>query len=425
MNITRFVFALSTASLAIACQGQPAKGTGNKEPGKPLEAQPPNAPEQKPAFAGQTRAPYQTANVAFDTQVVAKGLEHPWAVAFLPDGAFLVTERPGRLRLVEASGEMSGPIAGVPAVDARDQGGLLDVVLDPAFDKNRTIYFTFAERDGDKNGTALAKATLVREGEGSSPRLDDVTVIWRQTPKLDSTKHFGSRIVFDKTGALLVALGERSIDLGREYVQKLDSTLGKVIRLMPDGSIPKDNPFVGKDGVLPEVYSYGHRNIQAAALHPETGALWVVDHGARGGDEVNVVAPGKNYGWPDVSYGIEYKGDKIRDGITQKAGTEQPIYYWDPVIAPSGMAFYTGTKFPAWRGSVFVGALAGKHVARLALDGTRIVGEERLLADRARIRDVRMGPDGNIYALTDAENGELLRLLPAGDKAPQVGAAKP
>jgi glucose/arabinose dehydrogenase len=221
MNITRLVFALSTASLAIACQGQPAKGTGSKEADKPLEAQPPNAPEQQPAFAGQTRAPYQTANVAFDTQVVAKGLEHPWAVAFLPDGAFLVTERPGRLRLVEASGAMSGPIAGVPAVDARDQGGLLDIALDPAFDKNRTIYFTFAERGGDKNGTALAKATLVREG---SPRLDDVTVIWRQTPKLDSTKHFGSRIVFDKTGALFVALGERSIDEGREYVQTTRSS---------------------------------------------------------------------------------------------------------------------------------------------------------------------------------------------------------
>lgn len=402
---------------ALAC-GSAASGEGRKVPGKSLETKRANAPDQKPAFAGQTRAPYRTANVQFDVQVIAKNLDHPWALAFLPDGEMLVTERPGRLRIVAKNGALSAPVRGVPSVDARDQGGLLDVALDPKFADNRVIYLSFSERDGDMNGTALARGTLV---QGKEPRLDDVKVIWRQRPKLDSTKHFGSRIVFDKSGALLLALGERSILEGRRQAQRLDGTLGKIIRIMPDGSIPKDNPFIGKTGVLPEIYSYGHRNIQAMAHNPSSGELWEVEHGARGGDEINVVKAGKNYGWPTITYGIEYSGGKIGEGITQKAGMEQPIYYWDPVIAPSGMAFYTGDKFPAWKGSLFVGALAGKHIARLTLDGDRVVGEERLLADRARIRDVRVGPDGLVYALTDEDNGELLRLAPREDKPQRVG----
>ena len=399
----------------IACKGgQPAKGVGAREDGKPVERQPPNAVGQQPAFPGQTRAPYRSAGVGFDVQIVASGLEHPWALAFLPGGDMLVTERPGRLRIVDKAGALSAPVAGLPAVDTRDQGGLLDVAVDPAFAENNTIYFTFAELVDGKNGTALAKGTLVR---GAAPKLENVQVIWSQTPKLDSTKHFGSRILFDKSGAILVALGERSIDEGRHQAQKLDGTLGKVVRVMPDGSIPKDNPFVGREGVRPEIFSFGHRNIQAAAWNPTTGAMWEVEHGARGGDELNIVEAGKDYGWPTISYGIEYKGDKIGEGITQKANMEQPIYYWDPVIAPSGMAFYAGDKFPAWKGSLFVGSLAGKHVARLTLEGNRVVGEERLLVDRARIRDVRVSPDGFIYVLTDEDKGELLRFAPGDKKA--------
>ena len=406
------------AAVAGGCKpgGKPAAGTGQQIEGRPVETQQPNAKDQQPAFAGQTRAPYRTANVAFDVQVVARGLDHPWSLAFLPGGAMLVTERPGRLRIVGKDGSLSEPVAGVPAVDARGQGGLLEVALDPAFADNGFVYLTYAEQEESVNGTALARGKLVRDG--AAARLDEVQVLWRQQPKIRSTLHFGSRIVFDGRGAMFVTLGERSIDQGRKQAQRLDGTLGKVIRITTDGTTPKDNPFVDKkvDGkdVPPEIWSYGHRNVQAAALHPETGKLWVVDHGARGGDEINIVEAGKDYGWPTITYGIEYMGDEIGDGITAKPGMEQPIYYWDPVIAPSGMAFYTGDAFAPWKGSLLVGALAGKHVARLTLEGDRVVGEERLLADRGvRIRDVRQGPDGLVYLLTDEDEGELLRLAPA------------
>jgi glucose/arabinose dehydrogenase len=399
--------------IATACSkagGPPASGSGAMVTGKPIETQAPNADFQKPAFPGQTRAPYAPAKVAFEVEVVAKGLEHPWSVAFLPEGGMLVTERPGRLRLIDAAGVLSAPLAGVPAVDARDQGGLLEVALDPKFAENRAVFLSYAEAGDGGNGTAVARGTL---SKGTPPAIEDLRVIWSQRPKLGSTKHFGGRILFDKTGALLVTTGERSIMLGRMQAQRLDSGLGKIIRVMPDGTIPKDNPFVGRPDAQPEIWSYGHRNIQAAAWNPTTGALWEVEHGARGGDELNVVAAGKDYGWPTITYGIEYTGDKIGNGVTQQTGMEQPIYYWDPVIAPSGMAFYTGDAFPAWKGSLFIGALAGKHLVRLALDGTKVVGEERLLVDRARIRDVRVGPDGMLYVLTDEAAGELWRLVPA------------
>lgn len=401
---------LALAILVGACTGKAASGAGRKVEGKPVETQAPNAGNQKPAFAGQTRAPYRSERVAFTAEVVARGLEHPWSLAFLPDGRMLVTERPGRLRIVDRDGGITAPLDGVPKVDARDQGGLLDVALDPRFGENNYIYLSYAESDGGRNGTALARATLVR---GKAAHLDNVQVIWRQRPKLDSTKHFGSRILFARDGTIFLTLGERSIDAGRHQSQQLDSALGKIVRIKSDGSIPNDNPFVGREGALPEIWSYGHRNIQAAAWHPTTGDLWIVDHGARGGDELNRVERGKNYGWPTISYGIEYLGDKIGEGITQKKGMEQPRYYWDPVIAPSGALFYTGDVFPKWKGSLFIGALAGKHLVRLTLEGDKVVGEERLLVDHARIRDVRQGPDGMIYVLTDEEKGELLRLVPA------------
>jgi aldose sugar dehydrogenase len=385
---------------------------GNQTPGEPVETRPANASEQKPAFAGQTRAPFQSGNVTFETQTVARELEHPWSLAFLPDGRFLVTERPGRLRIVAKDGSKSEAVAGLPKVDARDQGGLLDVALDPEHRTNGLVYWSYAEPREGGNGTAVARGKL---DPGARPRLDDVRVIWRMKPTLDSTKHFGSRLVFARDGTLFITTGERSIAEGRAQAQKLDSAFGKVIRIRPDGSIPSDNPFVDRPGALPEIYSFGHRNIQSAALHPESGKLWIVEHGPKGGDELNVVERGKDYGWPTITYGIEYSGGDVGEGITAAPNMEQPLYYWDPVIAPSGMAFYTADLFPAWKGSVFVGGLASQHVARLTLKGTRVSGEERLLAGRARFRDVRVGPEGALYLLTDEDDGQLLRLVPVAN----------
>ncbi len=401
------------AALALAGCGTSGTGPGGTVEGQPVETRPPNGTGQKPAFAGQTRAPLRRADVDFDIRTVASGLEHPWGLAFLPDGAMLVTERPGRLRVVTADGDLSPPVEGLPEVDARGQGGLLDVALDPQFEKNATVYWSYAEpRDGG-NGTAVARGVLARDG---APALRDVQVIWRMTPTLDSTAHFGSRLVFGRDGMLFITTGERSELEGRMQAQRLDGGLGKVIRIAPDGSVPDDNPFVGRKDALPTIWSYGHRNIQSAALHPETGVLWTVEHGARGGDEVNIPAAGKDHGWPTITYGIEYSGSPIGDGITAREGMEQPVYYWDPVIAPSGMAFYDADLFPAWKGSLFVGALGGEHLARLTLEGERVVGEERLLVDRARIRDVRVGPDGALYLLTDEDDGELLVLEPPRDR---------
>ncbi len=415
------IFGIAVVLVAHSGCNRTAAGPGRRVEGQPVETQRANAPDQKPAFAGQTRAPFQSSGVAYDIQVVARTLEHPWGMAFLPDGAMLVTERPGRLRIVSANGALSPPVAGLPRVDARDQGGLLDVVLDPEFGENQRIFWSYAEPRQGGNGTAVARGRLVRDG---APRVEDVEVIWRMTPTLDSTMHFGSRLVFSRDGLLFVTTGERSILEGRKQAQDLGSAFGKVIRIDRDGKTPPDNPFVGRAGALPQIWSYGHRNIQSAALHPDTGALWVVDHGAKGGDEVNIVEGGKNYGWPTITYGIEYKGDAIGEGITTKDGMEQPIYYWDPVIAPSGMAFYQGALFPAWKGNLFVGALAGKHVARLVLDGSRVIGEERLFAERkVRIRDVRVGSDGALYVLTDEENGELWKVTPKreqGDRSAEV-----
>jgi aldose sugar dehydrogenase len=398
-------------ALSGACN-KTASGPGRRVDGLPVETESPNAGDQKPAFAGQTRAPYRSAGVRFGVKVVATGLEHPWSLAFLADGAMLVTERPGRMRIVDRSGSLSAPITGLPRVHAEGQGGLLDVVLDPSFEGNQRIYWSYSEPRQGGNGTAVARGRLVRDG---APRVEDVTVIWRMNPTLDSELHFGSRLVFARDGALFITTGERSIREGRRQAQQLDSALGKIIRIHPDGTVPKDNPFVDQPSALPEIWSYGHRNVQAAARHPDTGELWIVDHGARGGDEVNVVERGRNYGWPTITYGIEYAGGKIGEGITALEGMEQPSYYWDPVIAPSGMAFYTGTVFPQWKGSLFIGALAGRHLVRLTLDGRRVVGEERLLVDRGRIRDVRTGPDDALYVITDDDDGEVLKLVPAAN----------
>ncbi|MGH6946609.1 MAG: PQQ-dependent sugar dehydrogenase [Kiloniellales bacterium] len=339
-----------------------------------------------------------------EVATVAEGLVHPWGLAFLPDGRMLVTERPGRLRIVAPDGSLSEPLAGLPEVHVGGQAGLLDVALDPGFAENRTIYFSFAEPGEGGAGTAVARATLMPGA------LADVEVIFRQLPKLGGNNHWGSRLVFAPDGTLFVTTGDRRQE---ERAQNLEMHQGKVIRIHPDGRIPDDNPFVGRPDAKPEIWSYGHRNIQGATRHPETGALWIVDHGARGGDEVNVPEAGRNYGWPVITYGRDYTYLPIGEG-THKEGMEQPLYYWDPSIAPSGLAFYTGDRMPEWKGDLFVGALAGRLLARLELDGKRVVGEERLLTDLGeRIRAVVDGPDGYLYLLTDSDEGRILRLGPA------------
>jgi glucose/arabinose dehydrogenase len=350
-------------------------------------------------------SPIATELLRLELTIVASGLEHPWSLAFLPDGRILVTERPGRLRLVTGDGKVSEPIAGVPAVYAVGQGGLLDVVLDPDFAENSTIYLSYAEPgDGDTNGTAVARAKL----DGS--KLADVEVIFRQTPKVNSKHHFGSRLVFARDGTLFVTLGERNSE--RQSAQDLGTHIGKIVRITKEGKAPADNPFVGREGALPEIWSLGHRNVQGATLHPATGQLWVHEHGPRGGDEINLPRAGRNYGWPVITFGREYHGPAIGEG-TAKPGMEQPVHYWVPSIAPSGMVFYGGELMPAWKGQLFVGALAAKQVARLDIDDDGKVKSEERIPIGERVRDVREGPDGALYLLTDEDAGRLLRLAPA------------
>lgn len=358
--------------------------------------------------AAITNAPPPAVKVAFKVEVVATGLAYPWALQFLPDGRMLVTERGGRMRVIDRQGVVSPPIEGLPASVAINQGGLLDVALDPKFADTRLIYFTFAEpRGSDANGTSVARARL--ELDAGAARLVDLKIIFRQEPASTGGLHFGSRLAFADDGTLFVTLGERN---QRDAAQDLTGHLGKVVRITTDGGFPADNPtFPGT--AAPGIWSYGHRNPQSAAIHPTSRKLWTVEHGPRGGDEVNVPEKGRNYGWPVIGYGIDYSGAKLHQS-TQKTGMEQPVYVWAPSIAPTGMAFYTGNRFPAWKGNLFVGALAGQHLTRLILDNEKIVAEERLLADLGeRIRDVRNGPDGYLYVLTDNSRGRVLRLVPA------------
>jgi glucose/arabinose dehydrogenase len=345
---------------------------------------------------------------AFRLEAIADGLENPWGFAFLPEGGMLVTERPGRLRLVDGAGRLSAPIRGLPGIAARGQGGLLDVALDPAYADNRRIYLTYSEPRERGNGTAVLRAVLTRVGAGAT--LEDPTVIFRQMPNYSSNNHFGSRIAFAPDGAMFVTLGDRYG--GMDQAQTLDNHLGKVVRITTDGAPAPGNPFLGREGALPEIWSYGHRNPQSAAINPATGELWTIEHGARGGDEVNIPRAGRNYGWPVITYGRDYSGARIGEG-TRKEGMEQPVFYWDPSIAPSGMAFYDAAAVPAWRGSLFVGALRGQMLVRLTLDGDAVTAEERMLRDLGeRIRDVRHGPDGALYLATDSEQGRILRLGP-------------
>jgi glucose/arabinose dehydrogenase len=413
MKLKTIVLALGSVTLGVV-------GVLAQQPAS-VENRPPNGAGQTPAFAGQTRAPEQKLNVAYDIVTVNAEVNAPWGLAFLPGGKMLVTEKAGSLRIVDAAGKLSAPVTGLPPVDARSQGGLLDVALDPNFATNQLIYWSFSEpQQGGTNNTAVARGKLV---EGDAPRVENVQVIYHQVPALASNLHFGSRIVFGRDGTLFVTQGDRSVTPGRMQAQNMDSLIGKIVRINADGSIPADNPFVGKAGVRPEIWSIGHRNVQGATLHPTTGELWSIEHGTRGGDELNIPRKGKDYGWPTIAYGIEYQGGPILTGIQAKEGMEQPVYYWDPVIAPGNMTFYNGAMFPAWRGSLFIGALGGTHLARLTLNGEKVTGEERLLTEltpRARIRNVRQGPDGALYILAEGGGGRgapptpgrILKLVP-------------
>ena len=427
-------FFLMAAGAACAQNGREAAKTSASAPNSPsqnsqcapIETRTPNAPEQKPTFPGQTRVCAVKSDTAFEVTVIAKGLDRPWAVEPLPNGDFLITEKPGQMRIVSAKGEVGQPIGGLlpvgqggasavsgqgglPPITARGQGGLLDVALSPNFEKDRTIFWSFSEQRTGGSGTSVARGVLSEDRKN----LEQVKVIFRAMPTYNNGLHFGSRLAFGPDNMLYITLGDRfDKTTTRPQAQQLGSHLGKIIRINPDGSVPADNPFVKQSGALPEIWDIGHRNVQSAAFN-EQGQLWTVEHGAKGGDELNLIEKGKNYGWAIISYGEEYSGEPIPGNITQKEGLEQPVYYWDPVIAPSGAEFYTGSAFPGWRGNLFIGGLVSERLVRLVIKDNRVVGEEHLLTDRGkRIRDVRQGPDGALYVVTDDSNGELWKITP-------------
>lgn len=391
---------------------------------KSLETGEPNAEEQKPSFPEQTRACGVETKTAYEVSVVAKGLNKPWAVEPLPNGDFLVTEKEGQMRIVSKDGKIGEPLQGVlsvgqggtteasrlgglPPVTARGQGGLLDVVLSTNFKEDSTIFWSFSEERSDGSGTSVARGKLSKD----FTKIEDVKIIFRVLPGYKNGLHFGSRLAFGPDGKLYVTTGDRFDRPNRELVQKLDNHLGKIMRINADGSVPEDNPFVKTSGAKPEIWDLGHRNIQSAAFD-EKGQLWTVEHGARGGDELNRIEKGKNYGWSIVTFGQEYSGDAIPNSQTKREGYIDPVYYWDPVIAPSGMEVYTGAAFPEWKGNIFVGGLVTEKLVRLVMKDNKVIGEENLLKDRGRIRDVRQGNDGFLYVVTDESNGELLRIAP-------------
>ena len=413
MRLIAIASSVSLLVLAAACgarseseSASSGTATGSGTVASQLETRPANGQGQNPAFAGQTRAPGVTSDVKTASTVVASGLDHPWGLALLPDGRWLVTERAGRLRIITAEGGKGEPITGLPAVDARGQGGLFDVAVGPSFADDRMIYWAYAEPRQGGNATSVARGKLSDDGT----KVESVQVIFRAQPTYDGDKHFGGALAFAPDGKLFITLGERSDKPMRPQAQDLGSHMGKVIRVNADGTVPGDNPFVNRSGALPEIWSLGHRNVQGVAVRAD-GQVWTIEHGTRGGDEVNHDRAGLNYGWPVIAYGVEYAGGPINEGVTAREGLEQPVYYWDPVIAPGGAAFYEGAMFPGWRGNLMVAGLKEKHIARLVMEGDKVVGEERLLTDLGeRVRDVAIGPDGAIWAITDETNGKLVRL---------------
>ncbi|WP_312769506.1 PQQ-dependent sugar dehydrogenase [Epilithonimonas sp.] len=367
----------------------------------PVEKEKPNS-DYKPAFAGQTRIQGYKTQTEYKVDVINKHLGRPWGIAQLPNQNFLITEKTGFINLVSPDGKYITKISGLPKVDSRGQGGLLDIVIDPDFENNQTIYWSFSEPYEKGNLTAVGKGVL------STNKIENVKIIFRATPSYDGRLHYGSRLAFDKSGNLFVSTGERSDLETRPLAQDLKAYLGKIIKIDKNGKPAAGNPFIGSNKAQPEIYSYGHRNPQGIAIHPETGELWETEMGPRGGDEINLIQPGKNYGWPTITYGIEYSGQKINNGLTKKDDLEQPIYYWDPVISPSGITFYTG-NIVEWKNNLFIACLSGEKINRIILENNKVVGEERLLEDQnERFRDVFDGKDGNLYAVTDS--GKLYRI---------------
>jgi len=370
----------------------------------PVETKEPNS-SYKPAFAGQTRIAGVKSATSYEGKILTETLKFPWGITSLPDGRLLITEREGTMRIVTPAGKVGDAITGLPKVNPSGQGGLLGIRVDPAFDTNRMVYWVFSEPSPNGNLTAVAKGKL----SADEKKIEGATVIYRATPAYKGNLHYGGRILIAPDGNLLISTGERSDLVTRPQAQSLNSGLGKVIRITKDGKPAAGNPFAGQAGARPELYSYGHRNVQSLALDPVTGDLWEAEFGPRGGDELNHILPGKNYGWPTITYGIEYSGEKVGDAIQQKEGLEQPVYYWDPVVSPSGMTFYTGDRIPEWKNNLFIGSLSGMHVLRLIIKNDKVVGEERLLADQyQRFRDITQGKDGALYAVTD--QGRLYRI---------------
>jgi glucose/arabinose dehydrogenase len=370
---------------------------------KPVETKSPNT-NYKPAFAGQTKVAGVKTKTAYEGKMLSSDFKNPWGITSLPDGRFLITEKRGNMRIATGTGTVSEPITGLPEVNPRGQGGLLGLTTDPEFAQNRIVYWVFSENTADGNLTSVAKGKL----SADEKKIENATVIYRATPAYKGTLHYGGRILFDKAGNLVVSTGERSDMETRMQAQDVKSGLGKVIRITTDGKPASGNPFSGNNG-RPEIYSYGHRNVQGLAFHPTTGDLWENEFGPRGGDEINLIQPGKNYGWPIITYGIEYSGGKVGESITQKPGMEQPVYYWDPVVSPSGMTFYSGNAIPEWNNNLFIACLSGQHIARLIINNNKVVGEERLLSgENQRFRDITQGKDGALYAVTD--QGRLYRI---------------
>ncbi|WP_333862483.1 PQQ-dependent sugar dehydrogenase [Chitinophaga sp.] len=361
--------------------------------------------DYKPAFEGQTRIAGVTTTTPYEGKMLAEGLSKPWGITPLPDGRLLITEKTGTMRIATTDGKLSEPITGLPEVNSKGQGGLLGLRVDPDFASNRMVYWVFSEQRPGGTLTSVAKGKL----SADEKKIEGATVIYRATPEYDGTLHYGGRILIDKEGNLLVSTGERSDLKTRPQAQDLKSGLGKIVRITKDGQPAAGNPFAGNADARPELYSYGHRNVQGLAFHPVTGDLWETEFGPRGGDELNRVEPGKNYGWPTITYGLEYSGKKIGDSIQQKAGLEQPVYYWDPVLSPSGMTFYTGTDIPEWKNNLFITGLSSTHIARLVIENNKVVGEELILPKEGqRFRDITQGNDGALYTVTD--QGRLYRI---------------
>lgn len=408
MSVKYILVLLIGLAAGTGCDDKDEKDNDTDNPplvtGDPVETEPPNT-DYDPAFEGQTRIGSVTTTTGWEKDIITSSLSSPWGIVSLPDGRLLITQKGGTMRIVTTAGTVSDPIDGIPAVNSSGQGGLLGLCLDPAFATNRMVYWVFSESDAGENITAVAKGKL----SDDETTIEDADVIYRSNTPHSSTLHYGGRILFDESGNLIVSTGERSSLDTRPFAQSVSSSLGKVIRITKDGDAAPGNPTFSGAGALPELYTIGHRNPQGLALHPETGDVWLGEHGPQGGDEINRLHPGKNYGWPVITYGEEYSGEPVGDGIQQQAGMEQPVYYWDPVVAPSGMTFYSGDRVPEWENNLFMTALGQTHIVRLVIQDNKVVGEERLLASEGqRFRDITQGPDDALYAITD--EGRLYRI---------------